>query len=149
MGRIRTLRDRTPRDRARALRREDTSAEARLWGALQDRRLGGWKWKRQVPISPFIVDFYCAEAQLVVELDGGHHSETEAYDARRTEWLAAQGLRVIRFWNFQVLEDRGAVCDAILDSCGGEAEGPWPANGGSPLHEPPLTPPSPRKREEE
>jgi very-short-patch-repair endonuclease len=79
------------------LRRDQTSSEARLWGELRNRRLGGWKWRRQAPIGPFIVDFYCPDARLVVELDGPQHQESRAYDARRTQYLEAQGLRVIRF----------------------------------------------------
>ncbi|MGH6967156.1 MAG: DUF559 domain-containing protein, partial [Phenylobacterium sp.] len=58
--------------------------EARIWEALRNRKLGGWKWKRQVPRGSYIVDFLCLEAKLVVELDGGQHAEQVAYDARRT-----------------------------------------------------------------
>jgi len=79
MATFRTLKDNTPRDRARALRRDDTDAEARLWNALRPRRLGGWRWRRQVPKGPYILDFLCVEAGLVVELDGGQHSEQAAY----------------------------------------------------------------------
>ena len=120
MGKVRTLRDQTPTERARTLRRDDTQAEARLWSALRDRRLGCWTWRRQVPQGPYIVDFYCAEAKLVVELDGGQHSEQVAYDERRTAFLETQGLRVIRFWNHHVLEHSNDVCLAILDVCGGD-----------------------------
>ena len=120
MAKIKTLKDTTPRDRARALRREDTDAEARLWNALRAHRLGGWKWKRQVPKGPYIVDFICDEAGLVVEVDGGQHAERLAYDARRTAYLERLGLRVIRFWNTDVLTNRAAVCDSIFHACGGE-----------------------------
>src|SRR5689334_4415097 len=97
---IRTIQSSTLVQHARRLRTDDTRAEAHLWIALRDRRLGGWKWRRQVPRGPFIVDFYCAEAALVLEIDGGQHAEAGDYDARRTAWLAASGLRVLRFWNF-------------------------------------------------
>ncbi len=120
MATFRTIKDTTPRDRARALRREDTDAEAKLWNALRARRLGGWRWRRQVPKGPFIVDFLCVEAALVVELDGGHHSEQVEYDTRRTAYLEGLGLRVIRFWNSAVLTNRHGVCESILDACGGE-----------------------------
>ena len=120
MAKVRTLRDNTQRDRARTLRRENTLAEARLWNALRAHGLGGWKWRRQVPRGSYIVDFLCVDAGLVVELDGGHHPEQEDYDARRTACLEALGLRVIRFWNHEVLGDRDAVCTAILQACGGE-----------------------------
>jgi very-short-patch-repair endonuclease len=120
MASIKTIRDHTPRDRARRLRREDTDAEAKLWNALRDRRLGGWKWRRQVPKGPFIVDFLCPEAGLVVELDGGQHSEQVEYDARRRAYLERLELRVIRFWNSAVLMNRDGVCLTILDTLGGE-----------------------------
>ncbi|MFN4175434.1 endonuclease domain-containing protein [Phenylobacterium sp.] len=120
MATFKTLKDTTPRDRARAMRREDTEAEARLWNALRARRLGGWRWRRQVPKGPFIVDFLCVEASLVVELDGGQHADQADYDARRTAFLEGLGLRVIRFWNSAVLTNRKGVCLTILEACGGE-----------------------------
>jgi very-short-patch-repair endonuclease len=130
MALIRTVQPGTRIQRARALRAQDTEAEARLWNALRDRRLGGWKWRRQSPQGAFIVDFYCPEARLVVEVDGGQHSEATAYDARRTAWLEAQGLRVLRFWNTEVLTHRDAVCFTILDACGGERASPRGAGRG-------------------
>jgi very-short-patch-repair endonuclease/predicted RNA-binding protein YlxR (DUF448 family) len=111
------------KDRARDLRKNDTRAETLLWSCLRNRSLGGWKWKRQVPRGAYIVDFLCSEAGLVVEVDGGGHAETEAYDGRRTEWLEAQGLRVLRFWNHQVIENLTDVCDDILKACGGDNPG--------------------------
>ena len=106
--------------RARALRREDTRAEAHLWNALRAHRLGGWKWKRQLPFGPFYLDFACVEARLVLEVDGGQHAEQLAYDARRTAFLEAAGWRVIRLWNSDVLTNRAGACLTILDACGGE-----------------------------
>ena len=106
--------------RARELRAEATRAERLFWWALRNRQLGGWKWRRQVPRGPFVVDFLCVDAELVVELDGGQHADAEDYDARRTAWLKKQGLRVIRFWNIEVTEHLDGVCDAILAACGGE-----------------------------
>ncbi|HVY32944.1 MAG TPA: endonuclease domain-containing protein [Caulobacteraceae bacterium] len=110
--------------RARSLRASQTSPERLLWSKLRDRRLAGWKWRRQVPFAPYIADFYCIEAALVVELDGGQHSERADYDARRTAYLEQQGLRVIRFWNHQVLEDLDWVCGEIYAACGGAAPHP-------------------------
>lgn len=124
MGVIRDHREALLTARARDLRRGDTDAEARLWNALRDRRLGGWRWKRQVPFGPYILDFLCREAALVVELDGAHHADQEAYDAGRTAWLERRGLRVLRFWNAEVREHRAAVCAAILHACGGENPSP-------------------------
>jgi very-short-patch-repair endonuclease len=77
--------------RARDLRANQTQVEARLWSKLRARRLGGWKWKRQVPRGPYIVDFLCVDAKLVVELDGGQHADNVAYDERRTAYLETQG----------------------------------------------------------
>lgn len=114
------------RDRARQLRDDQTLSEKRLWARLRARRLGGWKWKRQVPRGRYIVDFICAEAKLIVELDGGQHDERRAYDADRTAWLGTQGYRVIRFWNSAIVENIDGVTDAILAACGGEA--PHPAS---------------------
>ena len=108
------------RNLARALRVNQTPSEARLWAALRDRRLGGWKWKRQVPLEPYVADFVCTELMLVVELDGGQHFEAAAYDARRTAYLEGLGYRVLRFWNAVLIEDSDAVCDTILRACGGE-----------------------------
>jgi len=118
MAKVRTIRDNTQRDRARRMRRDDTDAEARLWNALRDRRLGGGRWKRQVPRGASIVDFYCFDAGLVVEVDGGQHADQISYDARRTAWLEAQGCRVLRLWNSDVLANFNGVCLAILDACG-------------------------------
>ena len=109
--------------RARELRRDDTIAEARLWNALRAHRLGGWKWKRQVPWGPYFLDFLCRDAGLVVEVDGGQHSEQIDCDARRLTVTCSSGLRVLRFWNSAVLENRDGVCLAILEACGGERPG--------------------------
>jgi very-short-patch-repair endonuclease len=119
MGKVRKLKDPTPVLRARALRAGNTKAEAHLWASLRDRRLGGWRWKRQVPRGAYIVDFYCADAALVVELDGGQHAEQVEYDQRRTEFLSSKGLRVLRFWNHEILTNRDGVCLTILNACEG------------------------------
>jgi very-short-patch-repair endonuclease len=123
VAKVQTIRRTAAIARARELRREDTDAEARLWNALRARRLGGWKWKRQVPWGPYFVDFVCVEAGLVVEVDGGQHSDRVEYDERRTAYLARSGLRVLRFWNTAVLTNRDGVCLTILDACGGEHRG--------------------------
>ena len=121
MGEGVSMPDKLLTERARELRRQDTRSEALLWNALRNRKLGGWKWKRQVPRGPFIVDFLCVDAKLVIELDGGQHADREEYDLRRTEWLEASGLKVMRFWNIAVREDLTSVCAAILGACGGDA----------------------------
>ena len=123
MAKIRSVRSAKLLDRARSLRREDTDAEARLWRALRDRRLGGWKWRRQVPCGPYIADFLCDSAKLIVELDGSQHAEQADYDARRTRYLKTLGFRVLRFWNGDVLPDPDGVCLTILHACGGDRPG--------------------------
>ena len=97
---------------ARKLRHEQTDAESLMWYLLRDRRLGGHKFRRQHPMPPYTLDFYCHEAGLVIELDGGQHVES-ARDARRDAWLGQQGLRVVRFWNNQVLQETEAVLSAV------------------------------------
>ncbi len=84
------------RQAARQMRKESTSSEHLLWGALRDRRLDGHKFRRQHPVGAFILDFYCAEAGLAVEVDGGVHATTAAADAERQQWLEAQGIRFLR-----------------------------------------------------
>ena len=106
MGRLR-------RERARALRRSPTEAERRLWYALRRRRFDGHKFRRQQPLGPYFVDFFCIEAQLVVEVDGNHHAEQQGYDRDRDEWLARRGLRVLRFSDRDVLTRLGDVEEAI------------------------------------
>lgn len=101
------------RDRARELRRNQTEPELRLWGHLRGRRLLGEKFRRQVPIGPYIVDFLCKELRLVIEADGGQHTEQEAYDARRSAWLETQGYTVIRLWNVDIMQNTDGVLEAI------------------------------------
>ena len=111
--------DATIISRARELRRASTSAERKLWSALRGKQLSGLKFRRQHPLPHYIVDFYCHEKQLVVELDGGQHNEVArtAYDLERTAWLQAQGLRVIRFWNHEVNANLEGILDAIARIC--------------------------------
>ena len=89
--------------RARVLRADATPAERELWQIVRSGKLGV-RFRRQQPIGPFIVDFYCAEARLVVELDGAGHADRQEDDDRRTAWLAAKGLTVLRFANAEVLD---------------------------------------------
>ena len=100
------------RDFARNLRRNTTDAEGLLWWGLRDRQLGGWRFRRQVPMGRYVLDFYCSKARLVVELDGSQHQD--ATDRIRDDWLAARGLRVIRFGNSEVFTAFDAVLDTIL-----------------------------------
>jgi len=98
---------------ARRLRRHQTNAERVLWFQLRDRRLQGWKFRRQVPIDRFVVDFLCADARLIIELDGGQHAFREEADASRTEILEAMGYLMLRFWNDDVLKNTTGVLEDI------------------------------------
>ena len=102
-------------ERAKQLRKDSTDAERGLWRVLRSRQLAGYKFRRQQPLGPFIVDFVCFEARLVVEIDGGQHGEKEqlAHDSKRTAWLQNENFRVLRFWNHEVLGQLGSVCEAI------------------------------------
>ncbi len=117
MGVIRDARGKLTLHRAEAMRRVGTDAEDRLWTALRGGRLEGLKWKCQAPWGPYILDFLCREARLVVEADGSQHADRADYDARRTAALERDGLRVIRFSNREVLTNLGGVCEAILRAC--------------------------------
>src|SRR3954470_5568757 len=90
---------------ARALRRELTPTEAILWRELRDRKLGGYKFRRQQPLGPFVADFCCQAARLMVEVDGDSHVGREAEDAARTTFLAQQGYLVLRFWNPELADN--------------------------------------------
>jgi len=100
--------------RARAMRRDPSDAEQVLWRHLRARQLAGYKFRRQVVIGRYIVDFVCIDAGLVVEADGGQHAGHAAYDARRSAELAARGYRVLRFWNNEILGDIDSVLGRIL-----------------------------------
>jgi very-short-patch-repair endonuclease len=104
-------------ERARAMRHESVPAERELWWCLRDRRLNGYKFRRQVPFGPFIADFYCAQCMLIVELDGNSHSLRLEYDASRSEWFTSRGYHVIRFSNIEVHKFLEAVLVAILKAC--------------------------------
>jgi very-short-patch-repair endonuclease len=96
---------------ARKLRLTPTDAEIRLWSRLRRRQLDGFRFRRQHPLGPYVVDFFCAATKLVIEVDGGQHAEESAVRAR---WIEAQGYHVIRFWNNDVLSNTDGVLRTIL-----------------------------------
>src|SRR3984957_5247869 len=102
------------RTRARDLRRGLTNAERIVWYGVRAHRLNGASFRRQTPVGPYIVDFVCHSAKLVVEIDGGQHFEDahEKRDARRDRFLAGKGYRVLRFSNHDVMSNRGGVLEA-------------------------------------
>jgi very-short-patch-repair endonuclease len=95
------------------MRRRQTTAEVRLWSRLRDRRLENLKFRRQVPRGRYIADFLCDEAMLIIEVDGSQHAEQTAEDEGRTTYLESLGYLVMRFWNFDVLQNTDRVCDHI------------------------------------
>ena len=99
--------------RARELRQGDNQAEATLWNELKAKRLGGYKFVRQMPIGSYFADFSCRSAKLVVELDGSQHAEN-SYDRRRDEFMRNEGFSVLRFWNADILKNPRSVCETIL-----------------------------------
>ncbi|OBR42432.1 MULTISPECIES: endonuclease domain-containing protein [Aeromonas] len=101
---------------AKRMRREATLAEQKLWLQLRDRRLAGVKFRRQMPIGPYIVDFISLEQRLIIEVDGAQHNEPaeRQYDGARTTYLNQQGFRVIRVWNNDVLSRMEAVLELLL-----------------------------------
>ena len=118
--------------RARQARSQMTEAESRPWNALRDRRLNGWKFKRQTPIGKHRPDFTCVEAMLIVEVDGSQHVDDAVKDARRTVVLEREGYRVLRIWNNDAMARLDAVLEAIL-----ALTGPHPARAS---RESPLSP---------
>jgi very-short-patch-repair endonuclease len=101
--------------RARYLRKSATDCERILWRHLRNRNFANYKFRRQHPVDRYILDFYCAQARLGVELDGGGHGyiRRRMHDRDRTEFLANQKIRVLRFWNHQVREELESVLQAI------------------------------------
>jgi very-short-patch-repair endonuclease len=101
-------------ERARALRRNATDSERALWRVLRERQLG-WRFRRQFVIGPYIADFACPEARLVIEADGSHHAEPGDHD-RRDAFLERSGWRVLRFWDNEILENRDGVLQRIIET---------------------------------
>jgi very-short-patch-repair endonuclease len=98
---------------ARYLRKNTTPAEQRLWSKLRRRQIEDCRFRRQVPLGSFVVDFACLERKLLIEVDGGLHPGREAYDAQRTRWLELHGYRVLRFQNSQVMWNIEGVVQTI------------------------------------
>ena len=100
--------------KAKRLRSTMTDAEQRLWSRLRRQQLEGYRFRRQVPLGPFVADFACLAERLVVEVDGGQHAIDAAKDRRRDAWLANRNYRVLRFWNHEVMQNIDGVLAEIL-----------------------------------
>jgi very-short-patch-repair endonuclease len=126
-------------EHARELRARCIDAETKLWAHLRARRMPGTKFRRQFPIAGFIADFANPEVRLVVELDGGQHLEQAEYDAQRSQRLARQGYRIVRFWNDEVMTRLDDVLAEISKHILTPPQ-PSPAGrGGSPARQEPAT----------
>lgn len=114
MARFDSTREKTKA--AKRLRREATPAERALWRRLKQRQLDHLKFRRQHPLGPYVLDFYCPELKLCVELNGGQHGfdGQRAHDSARTAYLEGKGVRVVRFWNHEALKDPVNVVDRIF-----------------------------------
>jgi len=108
-----------------------TDAERKLWYAFRDRRFADYKFRRQVPVGPFIADFICYDARVVIEVDGGQHADSSS-DARRDRWFAANGFLVLRFWNNDVLKNREGVLISVLETLHARTPHPARAERGRP-----------------
>jgi very-short-patch-repair endonuclease len=109
------MREGQKRDTARKLRHDATDTERAMWFLLRDRRLADVKFRRQVPIGPYVADFASIQHRLIIELDGGQHADS-AKDAKRDAFLKAKGWRVLRFWNNDALANSDGVLEAIQNA---------------------------------
>ena len=126
------------RDNAKALRSNMTDAERRLWYLLRAHRFRGYKFKRQLPVGPYIVDFICLAERLIIEVDGGQHVDSQS-DLHRDHWLKDQGFRVLRFWNNEVLNNSDGVLEVLIKHLGPTSTAPSPGRADA-------RPPSPASR---
>jgi very-short-patch-repair endonuclease len=123
---------RTMRSRARSLRRDSTDAERIIWSALRAHRLNGASFRRQTPVGPYVADFLCHSAKLIVEIDGGQHFEREQQkrDARREAFLTSKGYRILRFNNLDVMTNRHGVLESIAAALAAAPSPPLPRKRG-------------------
>jgi very-short-patch-repair endonuclease len=109
----------TTTQRARRLRRDSTDAERKLWYRLRARAMPGFKFVRQEPVGPYVIDFICRERRLIVEVDGSQHADSKR-DLARDRWLAQHGYRVLRSWNNDVMGNVDGVLEAIAVALKGD-----------------------------
>jgi very-short-patch-repair endonuclease len=120
----------TLKDLARSLRQNETDAERKMWTVLRSRRFSGFKFRRQQPLGHYIVDFFCKDRGLIVELDGGQHLYDVKNDEERTIFIESHGFRVLRFWDHEVLKDPRSVLEILWK--GPPHPGPLPRGEGKP-----------------
>ena len=110
--------DTSVKTKRRSLRQKQTDAERKVWGILRRKQIHGFKFFRQYSVGSYILDFYCPDQHLAVELDGGHHGEDgqKVYDKKRTEYLRRHNIRVLRFWNNDVLANPEGMTEQIKEN---------------------------------
>ncbi len=118
------------KQKARLLRKQLTDTERLLWRYLRNRQLGSYKFRRQEIIGTYIVDFLCMETRLIIEADGGQHTENAAYDDLRTKYLESEGYRILRFWNHEVFNNIDDVLEQIYFHLKAPHPGPLPMGEG-------------------
>jgi primosomal protein N' (replication factor Y) len=123
--------DKLYRDRGRDLRRHQTKAERALWTLLHNPQLARWRFRRQHPIPPYIVDFACPRARLIVEADGIQHAPDNSHDRKRDAFLVRQGWHLLRFWNDEILGSPDHVLERIRLSLDPHPNPPPLREGGS------------------
>ena len=106
------------KDRRRELRHNLTNAERKLWSRLRSKQLFGLKFRRQFSVGPYILDFYCPSLRTAIELDGGHHLKRRTYDEQRDAFLKSDHIRVLRFWNREIMEDLEGIISQIVNELG-------------------------------
>lgn len=114
--------------RARRLRKTETWAEKLVWKWLRDRRFAAYKFRRQHPFGEYCLDFFCEEARVNIELDGGQHGfpERQKHDAEREKFLASHGIKTLRFWNSRLRRDAQNIRDTIFNELQARAPHPLP-----------------------
>ena len=105
--------------RRKGLRKNQTDAERIVWNLVRGKKINGYKFFRQYSVGPYILDFYCSELRLSLEIDGGQHNEParREYDSVRTAYLAGENIRELRFWNSEVMNNLDGVYEKILEHC--------------------------------
>ena len=118
-------------EKSRQLRKNMTPQERKLWDIIKNRQFFGYRFRRQFPLSQYIVDFICREKKIIIEIDGGQHNEIKniQYDNKRTEYLISEGYKVLRFWNNDIDKNIGGVYETLKEvfEIGGNITPPQPS----------------------
>ena len=108
--------DQIQRERRRGLRENQTEAEILLWERIRDRKLNGLKFRRQYGVGPYILDFFCSDKRIAIELDGEQHKNNQEYDTERDLYLNDKDIKVLRFWNEELIRDIEGILKRVEES---------------------------------